>query len=189
MSPAQKYDAFINQSSLVALGGFLQNHRMNLPGTPGPWNRQGPLSLPRTTFSFAIIRGDNIRSSQLWATSASNQNRNAISRLQMRAQINQTQYEDAQQVQGTDQPDPIGSRSVYKGTSQHSAVTVSEVHCPALESATRDSRAVSCIESNVPMPLGGLGSWWGLRTRAQAPSRSVCVAAAATAASALGLGQ
>ena len=32
----------------------------------------------------------------------------------MRAQIYQTQYEDAQQVQGTDQPDPMGRRSVYK---------------------------------------------------------------------------
>lgn len=140
LSPAQEYDAFTNQSSLVALEGILQNNRMSLPRPPGPWKWQGPLSLPRTTFSFATIRGDNMglhdSGPHLPPTKPG-----------MQFHVYRC---------GHDQPDPIGRCSVYKGTSQHSAVTVSEaLHCPALESATRGSRAVSCTQGDVPMPLGG----------------------------------
>lgn len=72
---------------------------------------------------------------------------------------------------------------MYKGTSQHSAVTVSEaLHCPALEPATRGSRAMSRTQGDVPMPLGGLKN-------TASGTFSVCVAAAATAASVLGLRQ
>lgn len=139
LSPAQEYDAFTNQSSLVALANPSESQADEPAQALGPWKWQGPLSPPQDHFPLPPSEVTTWVSMTLGHIC-----------LQPNQECNFT-LTDA----GTQSTRPNRKMLSVQRNKPTPAVTVSEaLHCPALESA-RGSRAVSCTQGDVPMPLGG----------------------------------